>query len=118
MNCPNCGGSVPTGNPRCIKCGSFVGQQQTNIPPPPLQYTPAQNTSGYKSRTTAGLLGIFLGGFGIHRFYLGYTGIGIAQIAVSLVTWGIGALWGFIEGVLILTGTGITSDASGNPLST
>jgi TM2 domain-containing membrane protein YozV len=68
-----------------------------------------------KSRLAAGLLGIFLGGFGIHRFYLGYVGIGIAQIAVTLITCGVGIIWGFIDGILILTGT-INKDAKGNPL--
>lgn len=63
----------------------------------------------------AGLLGIFLGGLGIHRFYLGYVGIGIAQIIVTLITFGIGGIWGFIEGIMILTDV-IDKDAKGMPL--
>jgi TM2 domain-containing membrane protein YozV len=71
----------------------------------------------------AGLLGIFLGAFGIHRFYLGYTVIGVIQVLVTvvigLITCGIGVLagsiWGFIEGILILTGQ-IDKDAQGRPL--
>lgn len=62
---------------------------------------------------TAGLLGIFLGGLGIHNFYLGYTGKAIAQIALSLC-FGAGAIWGLIEGIMILTGT-INKDANGVP---
>ncbi|MBR2087821.1 MAG: TM2 domain-containing protein [Oscillospiraceae bacterium] len=69
-----------------------------------------------KSKLTAGLLGIFLGGFGVHRFYLGYTKMGIIQIVVTLVTCGMGSLWGFVEGILILCGNTITTDANGNPL--
>jgi TM2 domain-containing membrane protein YozV len=69
-----------------------------------------------KSKIAAGLLGIFLGGFGVHRFYLGYTGIGVAQILVTFATCGIGSLWGFIEGILILVGTSITTDAQGQSL--
>ena len=69
-----------------------------------------------KSRITAGLLGIFLGGFGVHRFYLGYSGIGVAQIFVTIFTCGIGSLWGFIEGIMILANSGITTDAQGRPL--
>lgn len=68
-----------------------------------------------KSKLVAGLLGIFLGWLGIHRFYLGYIGIGIIQIIVSFCT-GIGALWGIIEGILILVGT-INKDADGRPLA-
>lgn len=70
-----------------------------------------------KSRLVAGLLGILLGGLGIHRFYLGYVGLGIAQIAVTLVTFGFGAIWGFIEGIMILVGAEMfRRDAKGVPL--
>lgn len=80
------------------------------IPPVAQAYDPR------KSKLVAGLLGIFLGGFGVHRFYLGYTGIGIAQIAVTFLTCGIGAMWGLIEGILILVGSTITTDADGHTL--
>ena len=69
-----------------------------------------------KSKLVAGLLGIFLGGFGVHRFYLGYTGIGVAQILVTCFTCGIGSLWGLIEGILILVGSTITTDSEGRTL--
>lgn len=68
-----------------------------------------------KSKMTAGLLGIFLGGFGAHRFYLGYTAIGVIQLVVSLVTCGVGSIWGLIEGILCLTGS--MTDAEGRPLT-
>ena len=84
----------------CLKCGV-----------PLTQVAPADA----KSKMAAGLLGIFLGGFGVHRFYLGYTGIGVAQILVTLVTCGVGCLWGFIEGILILTGS-MNKDAKGQAL--
>jgi TM2 domain-containing membrane protein YozV len=58
---------------------------------------------------------VFLGAWGVHRFYLGYTGIGIAMILVTIFTCGVGGLWGFIEGILILTGS-INTDAEGRPL--
>ena len=94
-------------------------------PPPPPGYP---GNSGYpaefvlyvdplaKSRMTAGLLGIFLGALGVHRFYLGYTSIGVLQILVTIATCGIGGFWGIIEGVLILSGSGIKTDADGRPL--
>jgi len=50
--------------------------------------------SGQKSKLAAGLLGVFLGSLGIHRFYLGYVGIGIIQIIVTIITFGIGGLLG------------------------
>lgn len=71
-----------------------------------------------KNRLVAGLLGIFLGGIGIHRFYLGYTKIGVIQIVVTVVTCGIGSLWGFIEGILILVkNEKFLTDAYGVPLT-
>lgn len=57
-----------------------------------------------KSRMTAGLLGIFLGGFGVHNFYLGYTNKAVIQIVVTILTCGLGSLWGIFEGIMIITG--------------
>jgi TM2 domain-containing membrane protein YozV len=75
-----------------------------------------------KSKLVAGLLGIVLGSLGIHRFYLGYTTIGIIQLVLGLggiLTCGIttiaAAVWGIVEGIMILTGS-INRDASGQPL--
>lgn len=85
---------------------------------PQYQSTPAFGLSD-KSKLAAGLLGIFLGGFGIHNFYLGYTTKGVIQLVVSLFTVGIGSLWGFIEGILILcsaTGSQWHRDAQGREL--
>jgi TM2 domain-containing membrane protein YozV len=58
-------------------------------------------TAGKHSRLAAALLAIFLGGFGIHKFYLGRTGQGIVYL---LFFWTfIPAIVGFIEGILYLT---------------
>ena len=55
---------------------------------------------GGKSKTTAGLLAIFLGGLGAHKFYLGKTGWGIAYL---LFCWTfIPAIFGLIEGIWFL----------------
>jgi TM2 domain-containing membrane protein YozV len=67
-----------------------------------------------KQKLTAGLLGIFLGGFGVGRFYTGHTGIGVAQLLVSLFTCGIGAFWGLIDGIIMLASD--STDAQGRPL--
>lgn len=68
-----------------------------------------------KKKMVAGLLGIFLGGFGAHQFYLGNTKRGIIELIVTCVTCGIGGWWGIIEGIMILVGK-ITTDANGNEL--
>ncbi|BAO54464.1 TM2 domain-containing protein [Nonlabens marinus] len=54
-------------------------------------------------KVLAGLLGIFLGGFGIHKFVLGYTQEGIIQIIITVLTCGFGQIIGFIEGIIYLT---------------
>jgi TM2 domain-containing membrane protein YozV len=78
-----------------------------------------------KSRVVAGILGILLGSLGIHRFYLGFTTIGIIQILMSTVlaflTFGLSAVaatvWGLVEGIMILVGAQqFQRDAHGVPL--
>jgi len=64
-----------------------------------------------KSRLAAGLLQLFLGGFGVGRFYLGYTGIGLLQLFFGWMTCGI---WPLIDGIMMLTGK--VPDAQGRPL--
>lgn len=112
------------------------GPDPSSVPPPPAAayqpppaaayqppvggQVPAVGPDGtpLKSKMVAGLLGIFLGGFGVHNFYLGNTNKGIIQIVVTLVTCGIGAIWGTIEGILILVGNdGFSTDAQGRPLT-
>ena len=53
---------------------------------PPAQGTPT--TPGTKSKIAAGLLAIFLGGLGIHKFYLGYAGIGALYLALTRTRFG------------------------------
>ena len=86
-------------------------------PPPASSVPPLLPRPRRRSKLAAGLLGILLGAWGVHRFYLGYIGVGIAQIIVTICTCGFGSLWGFIEGILILCGGAITTDARGEPLS-
>ena len=66
-----------------------------------------------KQKLIAGLLQILLP-FGIGRFYIGDTGTGVAQLLVTIFTCGIGALWSFIDGIIMLTGE--PNDAQGRPL--
>ena len=70
-----------------------------------------------KSKIVAGLLqllGLF-GLVGIGRIYLGYTGLGVAQLIVGIVTCFIGAvIWGIIDAILILTDK--VRDPEGRPL--
>lgn len=110
--CPNCGQPTTPESIVCLNCGiSLSGNNR------------AAGGTGGKSKIVAGLLGLFLGGFGAHNFYLGYTKKALIQLLVSLVgglitcgiaTFGIG-IWALIESIMILCGN-INVDADGNPL--
>lgn len=103
--CPNCGANTPMGATICTNCGFALPQ----IIDPAMQ----------KSKMAAGLLGIFLGAFGVHNFYLGNTGKAVAQLLISVLSCGMLAvasyIWGLIEGIMILTGS-INTDGKGIPL--
>ena len=109
--CSKCGNPMEEDSKFCSKCGN--GSEQANV---------GSNSQG-KSKIGAGLLGIFLGAFGVHNFYLGYTSKAVTQLLLTVIGWvafGIGPLvayiWGLVEGIQILTGT-INVDADGNHLS-
>jgi TM2 domain-containing membrane protein YozV len=63
-----------------------------------------------RQKLVAGLLQIFLGAFGAGRWYLGDTGIAIAQ----LLTCGGFGIWALIDGIMMLTGN--VKDKYGRPL--
>lgn len=94
----------------------FAPQPGFGQQPRPGQPVPHAGGGPLKSRKVAGLLGLFLGGWGVHRFYLGHGSIGAVMILVTLFTCGMGAWWGVIEGIMLLTGGGIDRDGEGRPL--
>ena len=75
---------------------------------PPLTIAPPPSTSDPRasSKLAAGICGILLGGLGIHKFILGYTGAGLIMLLVSILTCGIGGIVmhviGLIEGIIYL----------------
>ncbi|TCD53698.1 NINE protein [Alloscardovia theropitheci] len=80
---------------------------------------------GTKSKVLAAVLAFFLGGIGIHNFYLGKTTRGIIQLVMGTVGWIlivpplISAVWGFVEFILILVaapGTPYHQDGMGYEL--
>jgi len=74
-------------------------------PPPPQPVEPMYQRPPDSNRIAAGILGIFLGGFGIHKFVLGYTTAGIIMLVCSLTCIGypIMHIIGLVEGILYLT---------------
>ena len=140
MTCQYCQQQIPVGAVSCPYCGAATPIQSTGDPYPSAYATDYQSsygqsygaysTPGYpvpapgyqplpygvepKSKIVGGLLNMFLP-FGVGRFYTGYTTLGIAQLLVTLFTFGVGALWSFIDGILILTGN-VKVDGNGYPL--
>jgi hypothetical protein len=92
--CSSCGEVIKKEAEICPKCG--VRQMSA----------PSASVTNVKSKTVAGLLALFLGGFGIHKFYLG-SAIGIVYI---LFCWTfIPSLIAFVEAIIYFTFSG--SDA-------
>ncbi|WP_394616758.1 NINE protein [Lentzea sp. JNUCC 0626] len=93
---------------------------QYAVPPPPMGYPAPGAPFGVdpytgipysdKSKIVAGLLQLFLGGFGIGRFYTGHTGIAIAQ----LLTCGGCGIWALVDAIILLVSGG--TDAHGRRL--
>lgn len=81
---------------------------------------PYENRFSSKNKILAGILGILFGCFGVHNFYLGFYGKAIAQLLITVLSFGVlspvSAIWGMIEGILILTarnGSGWDYDGDG-----
>jgi TM2 domain-containing membrane protein YozV len=92
------------------------------MPPPPPPHNPAAPYGVHpvtgvpysdKNKLVAGLLQILIP-LGIGRIYMGDTKTGVIQLVVTLVTCGIGAIWPFVDGILILVGDPV--DEHGRPL--
>jgi TM2 domain-containing membrane protein YozV len=103
----------------CTKCGATNDEsaQYCNTCQAPLAavggYQPMQSVNqgqitdwkalGADKKLVAGICGILLGGFGVHKFILGYTTEGIIQIVITFVTCGVGSIVGLVEGIIYLT---------------
>lgn len=123
--CPQCGAPIDPGAAECKFCGEKLAVQQTaqqmqqsqpqgtyyaQQPQPQVIIQQAAPQQVYmtginpswpiKSKVAAGILGIFLGGIGVHKFYLGKVGMGILYLCFCWT--GIPAIVGFIEGIIYL----------------
>lgn len=120
--CPQCGAPIDPGATECKFCGEKVAIQQVNqqmnaqpvyvqqpqpvyVQQPQPVYVQQQQTAinpawPVKSKVAAGILAIFFGGLGVHKFYLGKVGMGILYLCFCWTY--IPALVGFIEGIIYL----------------
>lgn len=124
--CPSCGATINANATECKYCGETIsvspqyqgqpvgqippqyqGQQMGQVPPqygaPQVQQIFVQqpvSPTKTKNKVVAGLLAIFLGAFGIHKFYLGKIGMGILYLIFCWTY--IPGFIGFIEGIIYL----------------
>lgn len=107
MYCSNCGHKMEENFKVCLTCGRPKKKEEPKV---------RIDNSTAKSKLIAVLLALFFGVFGIHNFYLGYNGKGLAQLLITLISFGflsgIVYLWAVIEAILILTGS-IDVDSDG-----
>lgn len=115
--CRCCGVALNPEQIVCIKCGAGIALTQNR----PRGYaareatSPGYGATGYdgsgagepKSKITAGILALLLGGIGVHKFYMGSWGWGIVFVAAILLTGGFGgiatSICGLVEGLIYLT---------------
>lgn len=97
---------------------AYTNQQAYTMPPSYGAYPRGMTYAQPKSKVAAILLAFFLGGLGIHRFYLGHTGSGVAMLLITVLTCGYGGIitgiWALVDLVMIATGS--LTDVSGMPL--
>lgn len=140
LHCPGCGAQVQMQQPNQFQqpmAGQNPYMQQPNqfqqpmagqnpyMPPPNRFQQPMPGQNPYmnqypqygqaKNKMVYLLLAIFLGSLGIHNFYAGYNGKGVAQLLITLISFGflgwIVWIWAVIEGCTV------EIDAKGIPMT-
>jgi len=107
--CGACSAPTALGQVVCTSCGRAVGGGSPYA-------TGGSAPYGSKSKVAAGLLGIMLGSFGAHKFYLGRTNAALIMLGVSLAgictgiflliplfAWSAMSVIGIVEGIIYLT---------------
>ena len=112
--CPQCGAPIEVGATECKFCGEKLEtqkvteqvQQSQSQPQIVVQQVAQATVSGInpswpvKSKTVAGILGIFFGGLGLHKFYMGKPLMGILYLCLSWTF--VPEVIGFFEGISYL----------------
>lgn len=108
--CTRCGAINDDAAQYCTSCQAPLTSVSSA---PPAGYQPMQSVNpgamtdwkqlGADKKIIAGILGILVGGFGVHKFVLGYTTEGLIQIVITFITCGVGSVVGLVEGIIYLT---------------
>ena len=108
--CPQCGAPVDAGVQKCQYCGASIETQNTQAQGQPQiivqqVVSPATNSAidpswPIKSKIVAGVLALLLGGIGVHKFYMGKTGMGILYLIFCWTY--IPGIIAFVEGIMYL----------------
>lgn len=123
MKCEYCDNPVPNGATRCPSCGAamfsdFAEKSSIQSAPAAVMVSSADNHMhqgsgneqviqliGRKSRICYVLLGLFLGELGVHNFYAGFIGRGVAQLLITILSFGflfwLSWIWALIEIIVV-----------------
>lgn len=112
MKCEYCENEVSTGVMRCPYCGGPISStlhgQMISAPINAMGTGLPEKLNGGcvvphkgKNKWVFVLLGVFLGGFGVHNFYAGYIARGVIKILITIVSMGllfwISWIWAIVE---------------------
>lgn len=118
--CTNCGQENDGRIKKCIYCGKEIKSSNSVNKSDVRKNIKVDNSVVGKSRVLASIVAVFFGYLGVHNFYLGYNSKGIAQLLISLLSFGrlsfISSIWGIIDAIMLFTRR-INVDGEGNPLS-
>lgn len=113
--CTKCGAQNEDFAQTCSQCGTplpQIGGYQPIQPPTPMYGSGGLQdwqARGANKKLAAGICGILVGTFGVHKFIMGYTTEGIIMLLVSLLSCGMLAIVmqiiGIVEGITYLTKT-------------
>ena len=126
MKCEYCENEVPAGMSRCPSCGAAVklsvdvatvaqpkvGDAPTRIPAA-TECEEALLPHKRKMKAVYVVLGFFLGAIGVHNFYAGYKRRAVAQLLITVLSFGylllVSWIWAIVEIIIV------NDDASGRP---
>ena len=106
--CTKCGAVNDDTAQACATCQAPLSPVSGYQPMQSVNQAPSGAMTDWKAlgadkKIAAGICGIVVGGFGVHKFILGYTTEGIIQLVITLLTCGAGSIIGLIEGIIYLT---------------